>query len=470
MNPIASTQRNVPVVVHDPVALSHARSQVCGQAPELVLNTVRSLLDRQAESGGEQINLIASESLSSPAALSVLAHPVGRKMGGGQIGLSNRLFPACESIDDLEALCHEVFCDLFACVGCEYRLTSNMQAVLLAYASLTKPGDKVMVLGLPSGGDTSNSMLGPPGLMGLSLFEIPWDDSLQDIDWTAFERMVNVVQPAMVALSRTVCLFPIDTARIKRLIEPWGGLLYLDAAHELGLIAGGVMQDPFTQGVDVLSGSIGKSFSGPQSGILLWKDAAMSPRILRMAFPTLVSSYQINRVAAITVAALEMKTYGRRFMVDSVGNAQVLAFGLAAEGVAVLHGKKGYTRTHQILMDLGGMGGGRQVSRRLAQAGVLTNQIILPTDEEARLFDPGGIRLGTTWVTRMGMQEQEMTRISSLMADVILERRPVDSVAADVRELVARFPLVYYCFEHGEPTRLPGGAITGQAGQRRQAA
>ena len=450
MKSISSINESVPMVVHDEAVLGRIRTFIRGASVRDVAAEFQAVLARAAALDKRYLNLIASESLASPASLALLSHPIGRKMGGGQIGQKNRLFPASRSIDELESFCHEVFCNLFECDYVEYRLVSNMLAVMLVYACFTKPGDKVMVLGLPSGGDTSNSSLGPPRIVGVDFYEIPFDDARQEIDWKKFERMVGLLRPTMVSISRTVCLFSVDLRRIKTLISAWGGLLYLDAAHELGLIAGRVMSNPFAEGVDLVSGSIGKSFSGPQSGILLWNDSRFTPRILRMTFPTLVSSYQINRVAAITQAALELLEFGQQLMSRVVKNAQALARHLHLQGLPVLFSHRGFTETHQILLDVTAFGGGRLAAKKLADTGLLSNQIILPRDGEQRLFDPSGLRLGSVWVTRSGMGDAEMVEIAALISDSLFDRKSRGELRQRVDRLMGRFSRVYYCFENGE--------------------
>ena len=108
----------------------------------------------------------------------------------------------------------------------------------------------------------------------------------------------------------------------------------------------------------MLTGSAGKTFSGPQSGVMVWNDPELTPPLLDAVFPALAATHQVNRVAALAAAAAELIAFGPEYMAQIVANAQALADALDTRGVPVLGAHKGYTRTHQVIADVRGFGGG----------------------------------------------------------------------------------------------------------------
>ena len=128
----------------------------------------------------------------------------------------------------------------------------------------------------------------------------------------------------------------------------------------------------------MLTGSAGKTFSGPQSGVMVWNDPELTPPLLDAVFPALAATHQVNRVAALAAAAAELLAFGREYMAAVVANAQTLAHALHTRGVPVLGAHKGYTRTHQVIADVRAFGGGLEVAHRLAEANMITNKNLLP--------------------------------------------------------------------------------------------
>src|ERR687886_276278 len=127
-------------------------------------------------------------------------------------------------------------------------------------------------------------------------------------------------------------LFPFPVREMCAIVAPWGGRVFFDGAHQLGLIAGGQFQDPLNEGAAVLTGSAGKTFSGPQSGVMLWNDPALAKPLTDAVFPALAATHQVNRVAALAAAAAELIAFGKTYMAAIVANAQTLAHALHSRG------------------------------------------------------------------------------------------------------------------------------------------
>jgi glycine hydroxymethyltransferase len=315
------------------------------------------------------------------------------------------------------------------------------------YAALTEPGDTIMSLAQPVGGHSSNRVDGPAGIRGLSILDVPFDPVELEVDVDAFAAEARQVRPKVVALGASMTLFPLPVRELVELAAEWEGQVFFDGAHQLGLIAGGQFQDPLGDGAAVLTGSAGKTFSGPQSGVMVWNDPALTRPLCDAIFPALAATHQVNRVAALAAAAAELIAFGREYMAQIVANAQALGAALHERGIPMLAAHKGFTRTHQVIADVSGFGGGLEVAHRLAEANVITNKNLIPRDRPEDWDRPSGLRIGTTEVTRLGMREVEMEQIAGFIAAVLVEGRDPGAVRREVVEFRSAFQTVGYCFD-----------------------
>jgi glycine hydroxymethyltransferase len=219
------------------------------------------------------------------------------------------------------------------------------------------------------------------------------------------------------------------------------------------LDAGGQFQDPLREGAAIMTGSAGKTFSGPQSGVMVWDDPRLTRPLTHAVFPVLAATHQVNRVAALAVSAVEMITYGQVYMAQIVRNAQALGAALHRRGIPMLAAQKGYTSTHQVIADVRQFGGGLQVAHLLARANIITNKNLIPTDNAEDWDRPSGLRMGTIEVTRLGMAEAQMETIADCIARVLVEKAPVEQVADDVVAFRQPYQTIYYNLDHGLPQR-----------------
>ena len=200
-----------------------------------------------------------------------------------------------------------------------------------------------------------------------------------------------------------------------------------------------------------MTGSAGKTFSGPQSGIIVWDDPEITRAVTTAVFPVWAATHQVNRVAALALATAEAIAYGEAFMRQIVRNAKALAQALEERHIPMLGSHKGFTETHQAIGDVRKLGRGLEVAQKLEQANIIVNKNLIPADRPEDWDFPGGIRIGTIEVTRLGMKEAEMAAIAELIARVIVRRESPDAVKKDALALRAGFQTLYYCFETGVP-------------------
>ena len=439
--------------VHDAEILAQARAvlDACrdGRAMQ---DAVVAAVRRNEQWRGEQcINLLAPEAPTSPTVRALLASEVGTRAAEGHIGKVNRWFAGTKYIDEIEALCVELLKQALRARYADHRLVASMIGNLAVYTALTEPGDVIMSITQPFGGHSSNRSDGPAGVRGLKIVDVPMDPDELVVDLDLFRKVAPLVRPKLVALGASMTLFPFPLREMAEIVAEWGGRVFFDGAHQIGLIAGGQFQDPLREGAVVMTGSAGKTFSGPQSGIIVWDDPSLTEPLTHAIFPVLAATHQVNRVAALAVAAAEMIEFGQVYMAQIVRNAQALGAALEKRGIPVLGAHKGYTCTHQVIADVRRFGGGLDVAHQLARANIVTNKNLLPNDGPEDWDTPSGLRLGTIEVTRYGMREPEMDIIAEFIERVLVEKQAPEYVVDGVIAFRHLYQTLYYNFDEGLP-------------------
>ena len=402
------------------------------------------------------IPLIASENIPSPAVREALTTDFGNRYAEGWPG--ERVYAGCRFIDQVEFKCIELMKRLFNAEFVDVRPISGVVANLVVYAAFTEPGDTMMALSIPCGGHitTGKKELGGTAgaVRGLTVEYLPLDYKELNID---VDKAKNKIEesaakgkpPKLVMFGASVFPFPHPVKELADTIHSVGGTIGYDAAHVAGLIAGKQFQDPLREGADVVSLSTHKTFFGPQhGGILSWEKNA--EKIKRATFPGMVSNHHLHAVAGVAIASAEMLQFGKEYTSQIVKNARALAQALHERGFNVLAEHKGFTQSHVILIDITKHGDGGSIEETLEKANIIINRNLLPWDiKEGRHFmHPGGIRLGVSEVTRMGMKESEMIVIAELIKRVVIGKDSVEKVKADIAEFRKSYQKVHYCFEN----------------------
>ncbi len=439
--------------VHDRNALATARALLDAAAdPAAMGREVVAAVARNARWRGEQcINLLAPEAPTSPGVRALLAAEIGTRAAEGHIGPVNRWFAGTRHIDEVEALAVELLKKYFRCRYADHRMCASMIGNAVVYSALTDPGDVIMTVAQPFGGHSSNRSIGPAGARGLKIVDIPFDPQELTVDIDLFRKTAPLARPRLVTLGLSMTLFPLPVHEIKEVIAEWGGKLFFDGAHQLGLIGGGQFQDPLREGADIMTGSAGKTFSGPQSGVIVWDDPAITEPVTTAVFPVWAATHQVNRVAALALATAEALAFGPTYMAQIVRNAQALAKALQERGIPMLGAAKGFTRSHQAIADVGNYGRGLAAAQKLERANIIVNKNLLPNDKPEDWDYPSGLRIGTIEVTRFGMKEREMETIADFIAEVVVRGSSPEAVRSRVLDFRAGYQRLYYCFENGLP-------------------
>ncbi len=403
----------------------------------------------------ETIPLIASENVPSPAVREALTSDFGNRYAEGWPG--ERVYAGCSYIDQVEFICLDLMKRLFDAEFVDVRPISGVVANLVVYTAFTEPGDIMMALSIPCGGHITMGKKRLGGTAGavrgleVNYLALDYKELNIDIDKTKqrVQRLVEKGTPPKLAMfGASVFPFPHPVKELADVFHDAGATVGYDAAHVAGLIAGGSFQDPLREGADVMSLSTHKTLFGPQhGGVASWEKYA--EQIKRAAFPGMLSNHHLHAVAGVAVACAEMLEFGKEYTRQVVKNAKALGQALYERGLNVLAEHKGFTESHVVLIDITKHGDGGTIEGELEKANVIINRNLLPWDiKEGRHFEhPGGIRLGTSEVTRLGMGESEMTEIAEFIKRVIVDREDPKNVAKDVVDFRCDFQKVHYCFE-----------------------
>ncbi|WP_435227032.1 serine hydroxymethyltransferase [Streptomyces sp. Tue6028] len=394
------------------------------QDPELA-EIILGELDRQSTT----LQLIAAENFTSPAVLAALGSPLANKYAEGYPGA--RHHGGCEIVDVAERLAVDRAKTLFGSAHANVQSHSGSSAVLAAYAALLRPGDTVLALGLPFGGHLTH---GSPANFSGRWFDfvgygVEADSGL--IDYAQVRTLARTHRPKALVCGSIAYPRHIDYAVFREIADEVGAYLIADAAHPIGLVAGGAAPNPVPY-ADVVCATTHKVLRGPRGGMILC-GAELAERVDRAVFPFTQGGAQMHTIAAKAVAFGEAATPAfTAYAHQVVANARVLAERLAAQG---LHITTGGTDTHLLAVDPAPLGlDGRTARGRLAAAGMVLDTCALPHG------DARGLRLGTAALTTQGMGEAEMVWIADLFAGVLREDVDAKTAREDVRELTGRFP------------------------------
>ncbi len=401
--------------------------------------------------------MIASENVVSPAVRMAIASDFGHRYAEGMLGgrdkdglqIFNRFYQGTKIYDKVEAIAMKLTEELFNAEHANLVPISGAVANLTAYSALVEHGDTITGLSIMAGGHISHTHVSAAGSMGLRDFPYPFDDKEMNIDVGKTKQLVMEKRPKLMLLGGSLFLFPHPIEELREMADRIGACIMYDGAHVAGLIAGGEFQNPFKEGADVMTSSTHKTFPGPQGGMVLCKEE-FSEKIDNAAFPGLMSNHHLHHVAGYAVALAEMKEFGKAYAGQIVKNARALAQALHESGFDVLCEHLGFTKSHQVAVDVSKIGGGNKIALDFEAANMIINKNLFPWDSLTQTANPSGIRIGVQGITRVGMKEKEMAVIAGFMERVALKDRKPGRVRKDVEEFKRGFNTVRYCFDEEE--------------------
>ncbi len=407
--------------------------QLKSQDPEIAA-ILLSELDRQRKN----LQLIASENLTSPAVLAALGSTLSNKYAEGYPG--KRYYGGCEEVDKAEIIGIQRAKELFGAEHANLQPHSGASANVAVYLAFTKPGDTVLAMSLPHGGHlTHGSKVNFSGKwFNVESYGVRKEDEL--IDYDELRETAKRVRPRMICSGATAYPRLIDFKKIREICDEVGAIMWVDAAHFIGLVAGKAIPSPVPY-ADVVSFTTHKVLRGPRGGMILSK-SEHAAAIDKAVFPGMQGGPIMSAVAGKAVALKEcLQPSYQEYAKQVIANAKELAKSLENEGMRAVSGG---TDTHLALIDIRSTGiNGKIADERCGKSGITLNKNAIPYDPETPAVT-SGIRVGTPAVTTQGMGLSEMPVIASLIARAIKDGEDDSKAAAirsEVNSLTARFPV-----------------------------
>lgn len=391
----------------------------------------------------ESLNLYAGTNRQSAAVRRAMATTLNARPSLGQPG--DKYETGLAFSDLIEEWAEQQLCGLFGVRRVEYRVLSGSLANLYAYMATTRPGDGIYAMSESLAGHATHHQHGAAGLYGLHVIPIPHQPGTHLIDWDAWAKEITTVRPKLIILGTSLPLLPVDIGRAHELARTVNAHVMYDAAHVAALVATGRFQRPIAEGASLLTMSTYKTFGGPAGGLVATNDIALADRLDKIAYPGLTANFDMARVAALGVAALELQRFGPAYADQCLRNAQKLAEDLRTRNIPVwLPDGTHATQSHIIAIAAQKFGGGTHAARLAEASNVLFSGIPLPLDPCDG--DYNGIRLGVQELTRLGMREGDMTPVAEFISRALNRPDQAEITRGDVGAFRQQFQTIKFGF------------------------
>jgi glycine hydroxymethyltransferase len=399
---------------------------------------IAGLIRKDVERQNSHIHLIASENFASPAVMAASGSVFTNKYAEGYPG--RRYYEGCQVVDEMEQLAIDRAKQLFGSDHANVQSHSGAQANMGVYFSLLSPGDKVLGMRLDQGGHLTHGS--PVNFSGLYYdfvaYGVDPDTELIDMDEVrslAMEHRPKIVLAGYSAYSRTL-----DYQGFREIADEVGAIFMVDAAHFIGLVAGGSHPSPVPH-ADIVTGTTHKALRGPRGGLILSREEFASV-IDKAVFPNVQGGPIESQIAAKAVCFHEALRPEFKVYTDQiVANAASMTEAIQADGVRVVSGG---TDNHLFLIDLRSVDDdltGKDAAKMLDGVGITLNFNTIPFDPRPP-YRATGLRIGTPAMTTQGMKEPEAAEVASLIARALQNRDDpgaLSAVAGRVSELAASF-------------------------------
>ena len=403
------------------------------QDPEIA-SVVLSELERQRKN----LQLIASENFTSSAVLAAMGSTLSNKYAEGYPG--KRYYGGCEEVDKVEVIGIERAKALFGADHANLQPHSGASANIAVYQAFTKPGDTVLAMSLPHGGHlTHGSKVNFSGKwFNVVSYGVRQDNEL--IDYDQLRDLAIEHKPKMICSGATAYPSLIDFEKVRQICDEVGAIMWVDAAHFIGLVAGKAIPSPVPY-ADVVSFTTHKVLRGPRGGMILSKEQHAAA-IDKAVFPGMQGGPNMSAVAGKAVVLKECATPAyQAYAKKVIENCKALASDLQSEGMRAVSGG---TQTHLALIDIRSTGvNGKVADERCGLSGISLNKNSIPFDPETPAVT-SGIRVGTAAITTQGMGKPEMKIIAGLISRAIKDgsdESKAKTIRSEIHQLTVKFPV-----------------------------
>lgn len=400
---------------------------------------VASLIQRDADRQRSHVHLVASENFVSRAVMEASGSVLTNKYSEGYPG--KRYYEGCEVVDEVENLAIERAKALFGAEYVNVQAHSGAQANMGVYFGLLEVGDKILGMSLDQGGHlTHGSHVNFSGIL-YNFVAYGVNPETETVDFDEVRRIAHAERPKMIVAGYSAYSRLLDWAAFREIADEVGALFMVDAAHIIGLIAGGAHPNPVPH-ADVVTATTHKAMRGARGGLIMGREE-FGAQIDKGVFPNAQGGPLNNHIAGKAVCFAEAMTQAYRdYTAQIVENAAAMAAAVTEEGARVVSGG---TDNHMFLIDLRSIDEdltGRDAARVLYDVGVTLNFNTIPFDPRPP-YRASGLRVGLPAATTCGMQEPEVQEVGRLMIRALRQRDDtgvLDGVRSEIGALASKFP------------------------------
>lgn len=412
------------------------------------------LLNKELKRQREGIELIASENFTSLQVMQAMGSVATNKYAEGYPG--KRYYGGCEVVDEIEQLAIDRLKKVFNATWTNVQPHSGAQANTAVFLACLKPGDKILGLDLSMGGHLTHGS--PANFSGKTYqgFFYGVDKETGLVNYHQLEEIARKEKPKMIICGASAYSRDWDYKRIRAVADEIGALVLADIAHPAGLVAAGLLKDPFDH-CHIVTSTTHKTLRGPRGGVIMMRNdfdnpfgikdpkgniRSMSALLDLAVFPGMQGGPLEHVIAAKAVAFGEILDPSFKAYQQQVKeNAQKMAAGFVAKGYHLISGG---TENHLMLIDLRNKNvTGKKAQETLDRAHITLNKNAVPFDDKSP-FVTSGIRIGVPAITTRGLKAEHMQTVVEMIDKVIMhadDEQVIASVKEDVKSFMQQFPL-----------------------------
>lgn len=414
---------------------------------------VFDLLNKELERQRNGIELIASENFTSLQVLQAMGTVPTNKYAEGYPG--KRYYGGCEVVDEIETLAIDRLKKIFNCTWANVQPHSGASANAAVFLAVMKPGEKFLGLDLSMGGHLTHGS--PANFSGKTYHALHYGVTKDGfVDYDQLEEKARTEKPKMIICGASAYSREWDYKRIRGVADEIGAIVFADIAHPAGLIATGLLNDPFDH-CHIVSSTTHKTLRGPRGGIIMLRHDFENPwgikdpkgnlrtmsQLLDLAvFPGSQGGPLEHVIAAKAVSFGEIlsedfRSYGQQI----ISNAQAMAKAFVNKGYNIISNG---TDNHLMLIDLRNKNlTGKKAQETLDKAHITLNKNAVPFDDKSP-FVTSGIRVGVPAITTRGLIDEQMPVIVEMIDKVLMNadnENTIAEVRKDVKEFMQQYPL-----------------------------
>ena len=404
---------------------------------------VEKLIKGEEKRQRDGLELIPSENYVSRDVLEANASVFTNKYSEGYPG--RRYYGGQDFTDQVERLAIERVCKLFRCKFANVQPHSGAPANLAVYAALLEPGDTVLGMDLSHGGHLTH---GHPLTLPAKIYKFVnykmKDPDTGEIDYEDLRRQALEHKPKIILAGFSAYSRTLDYKKFVEIAKEVGAITMADMAHIAGLIAAGVLRNPFDDGFDIITSTTHKTLRGPRGGIILTREnEEIAKKIDKSIFPGIQGGPHMHTIAAKAVAFGEAMTPKfKKYAVQILKNAKAMEQVLKKHKIRMIGGG---TDNHLILADVYGSLGvtGKEAQTVLDEVGITLNMNTIANDARKPL-DPSGIRFGTPAITTRGFKEKDCALVAELMIETLRNKddaKKKAEIRKKIKALAKKFPI-----------------------------